>query len=207
VAPRRRTGCAVVGAVLTLAGGGCGHWGADDTAASRRRGGGTVVIVPGGAQVTKLTFATGGAGSETDLGEAGRTASTAAFPLLAYRQFCGDVHLDEFGLAPPRMAVTVRKADGGMESLLVGSPNFTGGGTYAHEDGSSCVDLVTTSSVHTLARLAGEAAAAPFGPAPQARPRVEGERPGPDPADPWVEQVRRDQARRGSPTTGKGGTG
>ena len=151
-----------------------------------------MVVVPGGAQVTRL--------DATELGDGIRTASTRVFPLLAYRRFCDGVSPDEFGLAPPRLTIGVRLIDGRTTSLLIGAANFTGGGTYALESGSSCVDLVTTSSVHALARLGGDALAAPFrSPLKAGGPTGGNERPEPDPAAPWVEQVRREQARTGAP--------
>lgn len=179
--------------------GGCREFGRDGKAATTAPGGGTVVVVPGGAQVTKLSF---WAGASADLGEAARSASGAVFPLLAYRRFCGVEHPDEFGLAPPRLGVAIRGPDGRPGSLLVGAVNFTGGGTYVLEGDSPCVDLVTTSSILRLARLAGEEAAAPFQPPPQAGRPGEGPRPDPGPAEPWVEQVRREQARKGTATSG-----
>ena len=114
------------------------------------------------------------------------------------------MHPDEFGLVSPRLTVDVRLADGRTESLRVGAPNFTGGGTYVLEPESACVDLVTTSSVQGLARLAGATAADSFRPPPPpaaaegqagAGPPKEVQTPDPDPTDPWVEQVKRAQAR------------
>lgn len=151
-----------------------------------------MVVVPSGSQVMRLAFTTGGAPASAEVGPGG---SSAAFPLLAYRQFCEDVHGEDFGLVQPRLVVDLRLADGRTETLRIGATNFTGGGTYVAEVGSNCVALVTTSSVHRLAALAGEAAAAPFRPVADTRPPIEQERPAPDPAATWVEQSRRAQAR------------
>jgi hypothetical protein len=157
-----------------------------------------VVVVPSGSQVTRL--------NATELDDGIRTASAAAFPLLAYRRFCDGVPLEEFGLAAPRLTIGVHRVDGRTASLLIGAANFTGGGTYVLEQGSPCVDLVTTSSVRALARLGGEASAAPFGPPPQATgPAGDAGRPEPDPAAPWVDQARREQARKGVPGTERKG--
>ena len=183
---------AVVGGACRSAAGGERGGVRPTSPAGTLTGGGTVVVVPTGSQVMRLTFTTGGAPVSAEVGPGG---SSAAFPLLAYRQFCEDVHVEDFGLVQPRLVVDIRLADGRAETLRIGATNFTGGGTYVAEAASNCVALVTTSSVHRLAALAGEAAAAPFRPVAETRPPIEQERPAPDPAATWVEQSRRAQAR------------
>src|SRR5581483_10777622 len=197
--------------VVAALAGGCGPSGREDAAVRPEPGGGTVVVIPAGSQVTSLMIGPGEAGRTTALGQAAQVESATAFPLVAYRRFCDGVSPAEFGLAEPRLTVDVRLPDGRPETLRVGGANFTGGGTYVLEPGSSCVDLVTTSSAQGLARLAGGNAADSFRPPPRLAPsppgQADGPPPEPDPTAPWVEQVKRTQSRSGASAPEGGRTG
>jgi hypothetical protein len=191
-----RIGAAAAVGVLAVVSGACRSSEDGRPAAARPTpaAGGTVVVVPGGAQVTTLTFATGASRGPVEVAPESSRGGTAAFPLLAYRRFC-DVHPEDYGLVPPRLVVGLRLVDGRSEALRFGAVSFTGGGTYVLEPDSGCVALVTTSSVHQLARLAGDAAAAPFRSPADTRPAMDQEQPSPDPAAAWVDQARRAQTR------------
>lgn len=151
-----------------------------------------VELVPEGAELTGVSF-TSRAGEQVARAEDLRFEDKAPFlPLIAYRQFCDGVVLDEFGLAEPPLRVTARTPDRTV-GLAFGNTNFTGAGTYATRQDSGCVYLVTTSSVHLMAQLAGQEAASLFVPPP--KPEVNedpgaGETPKPV-VHPWVEQAKR----------------
>ena len=153
---------------------------------------GTYVVVPAGSEITKLTADATGISPPPATG-------TSAFPLLAYRELCGTFRLEEFGLARPRLTVVTRRGND-SRTVLFGDATFTGGGVYALVRGAPCIDVVTTSSVHTIARSAGDPLASRFQPPPKPD-LARAENADTDPIDPWVTQARRAQARTSSPAS------
>ena len=184
---RRSAALGLLAAIGTAACQGSALSGQD--AAGRRPG--TYVVVPAGSEITKLT---------TDSSEISLTAAnTSAFPLLAYRELCGASRLEEFGLARPRLTVVTRRGND-SRTVLFGDATFTGGGVYALVEGAPCIDVVTTSSVHTIAQSAGDRLASTFQPPPKPD-LAKAETADADPIDPWVAQAQRAQARASSPAS------
>lgn len=154
-------------------------------------------LAPQGAEVARLTFFDGDRVTlDVDTSSSDRAGQDPVAPLIAYRELCGDLRRDEFGLARPRMRVRLRQGSEDAGSLAFGNQNFTGGGIYASREGSPCIYLVTTQTVATIARLAGEAAAVPF--EPTRRPEPDLTRNGDqEPVPPWVAQAKRQHGGKG----------
>lgn len=161
-----------------------------------------LTIVGGGAEVTALTWAPAGQPPATTSTEGIPAIDRkGAFPLMAYRELCGDVRPSDMGLAAPRLRVAVGGPGGASHEVAFGAPNFNGAGIYTSVAGSRCVYLVTASSVRRIAALAGEEAAAAFQPpVPEGYtsqdPGPEGETTEEKKVDhPWVAQAKRHLAR------------
>ena len=151
----------------------------------------TYVVVPAGWEVGKLTVPDGRVITPA-------AGGTAAFPLLAYRELCGNLRPGDFGLTQPRLTAVTRRGNDNR-TVRFGDATFTGGGIYALVEGASCIDVVTTSSVHTIAQSAGDEVAARFQPPP--KPDLgKAETADTGPVDPWVTQIERAQARASTPT-------
>jgi hypothetical protein len=150
-----------------------------------------VALVPQGSEVRALTlFSNGAVVFHRELQQDELSGTGAAFPLVAYRHFCEGIRPEAFGLDQPRLRAVIRQPGGEPSELLVGSANFTRGGTYVAEPGSPCVYLVTASDIHRLAGSAGEELAAPFAPPPKPQGAPE-EGDEDQRIDPWVEQANR----------------
>ncbi len=68
----------------------------------------------------------------------------------------GDRPLAEFGLAPPRLAVTVRRASGGSITVYFGGPNPLGLTRYARIDGRPGIALLPAFVAESWERVAAE---------------------------------------------------
>lgn len=113
-------------------------------------------------------------------------------PLVSYRELCGDLRPENFGLDHPRLRVRLRNGEDDAGSVVFGDRNFSGGGVYAQREGSPCIDLVTVQTVRDIARMAGPGAAAPFEATDRATPNVmKTDRE--EQIHPWVAQARRHQ--------------
>lgn len=185
-------------AVLVTAGMsvGCGGPGGGDPDHTRPKAA-VKDLAPQGAEVARLTFFDRDKVTlDVDTSRSDRAGQDPVTPLIAYRELCGDLRRDEFGLARPRMRVRLRQGSEDAGSLAFGNQTFTGGGIYASREGSSCIYLVTTQAVATIARLAGEAAAVPFEPVRRPEPDLTGNG-DQEPVPPWVAQAKRQHGREG----------
>jgi hypothetical protein len=145
-------------------------------------------LAPANAQVVEVTSFDGDRVT-LDVDVASGRPPTVGPPLVSYRELCGDLGGENFGLDHPRLRVRWRSGGDDAGSVVFGDRNFSGGGVYARREGSPCINLVTVQTVRDIARMAGPGAAAPFEAADRATPDVMKTDSG-EQIHPWVAQAR-----------------
>lgn len=146
-------------------------------------------LAPASAQIVEITSFDGDRITLDGDVTSGR-GPTPGPPLVSYRELCGDLRPETFGLDHPRLRVRLRNEGGDAGSVAFGNRNFSGGGVYAQREGSPCINLVTVQTVRDIARRAGPGAAAPFEATDRATPDVMKTDSG-EQIHPWVAQARR----------------
>lgn len=146
-------------------------------------------LAPASAQIAEITSFDGDRITLDGDVTSGRPP-TPGPPLVSYRELCGDLRPENFGLDHPRLWVRLRNRGDDAGSVVFGDRNFSGGGVYARREGSPCINLVTVQTVRDIARMAGPGAAAPFEATDRATPEVMTTA-SEEQIHPWVAQARR----------------
>ncbi len=184
---------AAISVLVALAAVSCGGRGSADSTPATAAGR-VIELAPASAQIVEVTVFDGDRVT-LDIDVTSGHPPTVRPPLVAYRELCGDVRREDFGLDHPRLRVGLRNGGDDAGSVVFGDPNFSGGGVYAQREGSPCINLVTVQTVRDIARMAGPGAAAPFEATDRARPEVT-KTDGEEQIHPWVAQARRHEGGR-----------